>query len=301
MIRIFYMQEGVETNLNLRKELFPSGESKFTLEGFNDLEESSKDKEVVTINWKFEDEGKDFLDLMVLLHSKQIQSFKKKILYIPYLPFMRMDRNNGNKELIVSANAMLDILKGAPVDDILVGTLHSQLNERDYIKEIALENILYEEIAEDLESKGFTVIPVFPDKGAQERQAKLSAKGEATPWLNTMHITADKIRNFETGKIEKITANVPNHTKKLLESNEKTALVIIDDICSYGGTFIGVKEAIQAEVEHYSLHVLCVAHLEEVAFKGKVTDEFDIVLATDSLLQQEIPKTNAKILIAKSI
>lgn len=301
MIKIHYKQESSEVPLELRKELFPSGESKFTLEGLDNLDKSNQTKEKITINWKFENEGTDFLDLMVLLHSEQVQSFKKKVLYIPYLPFMRMDRNNGNKELLVSANAMLDILKDAPVDDILVGTLHSQLNERDYIKEIALENILYEEIAEELESKGFTVIPVFPDKGAQERQAKLLAKGETTPWLSSMYIAADKVRNFETGKIEKITASIPSETKKLLESNEKTALVIIDDICSYGGTFIGVKEAILAEVEHDSLHVLCVAHLEETAFKGKVTDEFDIILATDSLLKQEIPKTNAKILIAKSI
>ena len=301
MIKVYCKKEDSEVPLELRKELFPSGESKFILEGLVDLDKTNQANEKITINWKFENEGVDFLDLMVLLHSEQVQSFKKKVLYIPYLPFMRMDRNNGNKELIVSANAMLDILKGAPVDDILVGTLHSQLNERYYIKEITLENNLYEKIAEDLESKGFTVIPVFPDKGAQERQAKLSAKGETTPWLNTMHITADKIRNFETGKIEKITANVPNHTKNLLESNEKTALVIIDDICSYGGTFIGVKEAIQAEVEHDSLHVLCVAHLEEVAFKGKVTDEFDVVLATDSLLKQEVPETNAEIIIVKTI
>ena len=52
MIQIFYIQEGTETNLNVRKELFPSGESKFTLEGFNDLEESSKDKEVGTVKRK---------------------------------------------------------------------------------------------------------------------------------------------------------------------------------------------------------------------------------------------------------
>lgn len=268
------------TDIQLDKEVFPNGEAKYLLEGISKIESKSN----IKLTWRFKNQGSDFLDLMTIVHSHQFQEFDKKSLYIPYVPFMRMDRNNGDQDLIVSSDAILSVINSMPVDFIYTGTLHSPLNERKFINEIAIENLNYLNIVKPkLEQAGCTPIVVLPDKGSAMRQEKLMDNQEYSLYEEDNIIIADKVRDFDTGKITSIKANIPEEVKELLQSDEQTAIVVIDDICSYGGTFIGVKDAIFKEVEHESYHVLCVAHLEEAALKGKVLDEYDLVVGSNSI------------------
>ncbi len=70
---------------------------------------------------------------------------------------------------------------------------------------------------------------VFPDKGAYKRYGPREG-----------HVVANKIRNITTGKIEKIEIINPD-----LFSNNSKPIMVVDDLCDAGGTFIGLAEEIR--------------------------------------------------------
>lgn len=84
---------------------------------------------------------------------------------------------------------------------------------------------------------------VIPDAGAADRYALISDE-----------IICKKVRDVKTGHILSIEVENPNMIK-----NEKP-LLIIDDLCDGGGTFVGVAEAIH-KIDPYADLNICVNHM----------------------------------------
>lgn len=72
---------------------------------------------------------------------------------------------------------------------------------------------------------------IAPDKGAFDRYVY---------WDRSVVVVADKVRNVDTGKIESIKILNP----ELLTANKKP-LLVCDDLCDGGGTFIGLANEIR--------------------------------------------------------
>ena len=113
---------------------------------------------------------------------------------------------------------------------------------------------------------------VFPDKGAAKRY-------NANDYPNV--IICEKVRDFATGKIKEIKA----HIKKQTTTPEKDApIVIIDDLCSYGGTFVGAIKAIESDLNIKSENNwLIVTHAEEAMMQADIPNTFNKVFSTDSI------------------
>ena len=113
---------------------------------------------------------------------------------------------------------------------------------------------------------------MYPDKGAKDRYS------EQIDYTNI--ITFNKVREFGDGKI--IGIEIENESDAL---KCKTA-IIVDDLCSRGGTFIGaatkLKELGVNRVE------LVITHCEDTIFDGEVLKGtvIDKVYTTSSILNR---------------
>ena len=112
---------------------------------------------------------------------------------------------------------------------------------------------------------------MYPDAGAAKKYG--TVEGVENPIIGNKH------RN-EEGRID---------SYELVNFIEGTKKVIIrDDICSYGGTFVAAaKELRKRGVEEI---VLVVTHCENAILKGEVFEYIDRVFTTDSILTVSHPK-----------
>lgn len=199
-------------------------------------------------------------------------------LYIGYMPYSRMDRvqNPGTafsldvltRMITQMTKSLLNIYILDPHSVVTIEKLNNYrpglAHEIDY--SLAEDVIYYTGI--DTNDAWF----VFPDKGAAKRY-----NYEAYPNV----IICEKVRNFATGKIEGIKAHIHKETK---QPKENAPIIIIDDLCSYGGTFVGAIKAVENDLGIKSKNNwLIVTHAEEAMTKGSVPETFNKVFCTGSI------------------
>ena len=208
--------------------------------------------------------------------------------YLWYLPYSRMDRIKEDEtafSLEIIAN-LINNLKSANKKYTLDAHSDVSLALVRKIKELGKDFSFHNEVikrvlkSEDFDEK---TILVFPDGGARKR---FENKVDLSKVKNI--ITCDKSRDFQTGQIKEIIANFE---KRENTSDDFENIFVIDDLCSYGGTFVGVKEAINKIIkDNKAKYNLIITHCEDVILKGKVLDEYEKVFTTDSLLTISHPK-----------
>ena len=117
---------------------------------------------------------------------------------------------------------------------------------------------------------------VFPDKGAAQRYDY-----EAYPNV----IICEKVRDFATGKIKEIKARIHKQTST---PEQNAPIIIIDDLCSYGGTFVGAIKAIETDLKIKSENNwLIVTHAERAIDIGQVPITFNKIFTTDSIAKPQ--------------
>lgn len=208
--------------------------------------------------------------------------------YFWYLPYSRMDRikEDGTAfSLEIIAN-LINNLKSANKKYTLDAHSDVSLALVRNIKELGKDFSFHNEVikrvlkSEDFDEK---TILVFPDAGARKR---FENKVDLSKVKNI--ITCDKSRDFQTGQIKEIIANFE---KRENQSDDFKNIFVIDDLCSYGGTFVGVKVAINKIIkDNKAKYNLIITHCEDVILKGQVLNEYEKVFTTDSLLTIEHPK-----------
>lgn len=228
------------------------------------------------VYWHYENDESIF-ELFLLddaIHSRgQVYN-----LYIGYMPYSRMDRiqNPGTafsldvltRMITRMTKVILNIYVLDPHSPVTIEKLNSYrpglAHEIDY--SLAEDVITYTGI--NTNDAWF----VFPDKGAAKRY-----NYEAYPNV----IICEKVRNFATGKIEGIKAHIHKETKR---PKENAPIIIIDDLCSYGGTFVGAIKAVENDLSIKSdNNWLIVTHAEEAMTEGSVPETFNKVFCTGSI------------------
>lgn len=190
-------------------------------------------------------------------------------LYIPYLPYARQDRVNNEGEAF-TLKVLCDYINGLGFDTVYTFDNHSDVSTALLNNCINIPNFKFVQEVVDLKRDKYML--VCPDGGAAKKIHKLAKAAGYTREI----IFVDKVRNTSTGKIESIKVQ-PIQT----DITDKT-LVVVDDICSYGGTFLALAAELRKQYTFDTL-ILIVSHFEGVADMELVSKWYKYVFTTNSI------------------
>jgi ribose-phosphate pyrophosphokinase len=251
-------------DVELQFAQFPNGETKMNEDqikgNLRHLENS--------IDLKFESDG-DLIKLMFLKNYLDTLSLSSN-LTISYMPYSRMDRvENGSA---FTLKYITNFINSLLFDSVIVVEPHSDVTPAlldDVTTVFPTSDLL--SMALDLyefdQSRDYLF---FPDGGAAKRYGKV--KG-------FKHLIGNKSRDFETGHITGLDIIGKVDT-------EDFKVIILDDLCSRGGTFILSAEKLK-EIGAKEIY-LVVTHCEETINQGDIlhSNLIDEVLTTDSIIKK---------------
>ena len=153
-------------------------------------------------------------------------------LFIPYFPYSRQDRVCDGGEAF-SLKVVADYINNLGFDSVIVADPHSLVTEAliDNIRVISQFDIFQK--WEDLKVRVFDGLQfVSPDAGSNKKTSEIAGY-----FGHTEFIRADKLRDLTNGKIKEI--------KVYADDLQGRDVIIADDICEKGGTFIGLTKELK--------------------------------------------------------
>ena len=201
----------------------------------------------IGILWRYESDAEYFTIAC-------IRSFYQKnpcYLTMPYLPHARMDRVK-NPEDVFTLKMFCNLINALAFQKVVVWDAHSNVGVAllDRVENMSPKPFI-ENVILNFDNESLALF--FPDEGAQKRY------GEMFP--NIPQAFGIKKRNWETQKIEGLDIVGA-------EAIKGKRVIIIDDICSYGNTFVRAAQALHdAGAEEVNLYV---THCEDAISKGNV-------------------------------
>lgn len=177
--------------------------------------------------------------LMVTDAVRRAQPLAKLVLDMPYVPYARQDRVSNPGESL-SAKVFCDLINAQGYDQVTITDPHSDVvSALLNCVEIVDASSRVQRIVNLADFKdGVTLLA--PDAGARKRVLSIAKQ------VGVSEVAfADKVRDTKTGNITGTT---------FPEVSEENPVLIIDDICDGGRTFIELAKAAQ-EVGNYELHL----------------------------------------------
>lgn len=218
---------------------------------------------IFNIRWCYDDDSELFTLQCLVDYLRDMVSDAKINLHLPYIPNARQDRYVSGK--VFSLKTFCKIINNMNFASVISYDPHSNVSEA--LLDRFNWRLPVPEIPADVEAV------LYPDAGAAKKYQEIYGKYPAQPISKLPVIIGNKHRNTE-GRIDR-------YDLLNFEENVKTIL-IRDDICSYGGTFVSAAKALKERgVEKI---YLMVTHCEGNIFKGEVFDYIDKVITTDSIL-----------------
>ena len=212
--------------------------------------------------WLYDNDSELFTLYCLVRDIQRRMPHSRNILYMPYIPHARQDRNVGGR--LFTLKSFAEIINSLNFSLVVVLDPHSDVST-------ALIDRCLCDYPSGLEDKacGEADAIMFPDAGAAKKY----------PTYGLKSIIGNKHRNTD-GRID---------AYDLLNFEDGIKRVIIrDDICSYGGTFVAAAKALRDRgAEHITL---IVSHCENNIIKGEVFNCIDKVITTDSICTIEHPK-----------
>lgn len=221
----------------------------------------------INVHWLYENDAELFTLICVKRYLDENFCHKAIHLVMPYIPHARMDRVK-NSEDVFTLKYFCEVINSLHFVTVEVRDAHSNVS-------LALLNNVYEEpitdyVRDAINQSGAEAL-FFPDEGAMKRYAGLF---KDMPYTFGM-----KKRDWKTGQIQGLDLVNPENIvgKKVL---------IVDDICSRGGTFYHSAKALHkagaAEVNLYITHCEFTIHEGDLREKGLINQ----IYTTDSILRQ---------------
>lgn len=219
------------------------------------------------IEWYYENDAELFSLICVKRHLDRVYSYSNVILYMPYIPHARMDRVKSDSD-VFTLKYFCEVINSLNFQIVHVHDAHSNVSLA-LLNNVVDEGVdYYVKNAIDL-SKAEALF--FPDEGAMKRYSDR---------FNKPYAFGMKKRDWQTGKI--LGLDIINS-----ENIVGKDVLIVDDICSRGGTFYHSAKALKAAgAKSVSLYV---THLEETVFSGDLPNSnlIDHIYTTKSLFQKE--------------
>lgn len=224
-----------------------------TEKGFIDIGSFFGGSDSERITWCYDSDSEIFTLQCLVDAIRDVKPFSKITLLLPYIPNARQDRKVSGRFFTLKSFAKL--INSMNFYKVEVCDPHSDVSTAliDRVKVLS-------QLKDSVKIEDDTVL-MYPDAGAAK-------KYNATD----KDIIGNKHRNAE-GRIENYELlNFVDGTKNV---------IIIDDICSYGGTFVAAAKALKEKgVERIAL---LVTHCEDNILKGDVFDYISEVYTTDSI------------------
>ena len=224
------------------------------------------------LTWHYEND-REFLALAYLVKHLRHVGFTWIDLYMPYIPNARMDRVK-NTEDVFTLKYFSGLLNGLKIDQVVVLDPHSHVSEalidncyaktpENYIK-MAMSNI-----------DSNNLLMFYPDEGAMKRYSGM---------IECPYAFGIKERDWKTGNI--LDLNVVDNGFSIKHHD----ILIVDDICSRGGTFYhSAKKLKELGAKNIYLYV---THCENTILEGELLTSglIEKVYTTNSIFTKEHEK-----------
>lgn len=205
------------------------------------------------IDWRYEGDHECMLLWHLVHHIRQRAQTEPEInLYLPYVPNARMDRTK-NPDEVFTLKYFAEFLNSLRFSNVRVLDPHSPVTAA-LIDRVRFDNVgnFINKTISILEARGLNPVLCFPDEGAAKRYAPLSDRP---------YTFAIKHRDWRSGNITGLSLTNPD----LVSGHD---VLIVDDICSRGGTFTHTARALrEAGARNIFLYV---THCEKTIFDGTV-------------------------------
>ncbi len=229
------------------------------------------DSNEVDIQWLYE-QDEEMLLFFIVKHLREQFSIQKLTLYMPYIPHARMDRIK-NRQEVFTLKYFCEFINSLRFDKVIVRDAHSNVSLA-LLNNVVQENI--DKNIRDLISKLLDPqrdIVFYPDEGSCKRYSEL---------ISFPCAFGVKKRDWSTGKILGL------EVQGALPTASFNAL-IIDDISSYGGTFLhSAKKLKELGADKIYLYV---THCEKSILNGELIDSgyLEKIYTTKSIYTGEHP------------
>lgn len=240
-------------------ERFSSGELKLKT---NTLMELVANNEVTIIY-----NGEITLFELLIVIDFYNQNKCKVNLILSYLPYQRMDKNNGIE--VCTIQNVANIFNNLNLNNLYICEPHCSLQYFNNAKAIQLVSQIYNiaksEIALNDQDK-----LVFTDKGSYDKYSNLGGNA----------IFFEKHRSISTGLID---------THRIIGSIDGAKkFVIIDDIISTGDTIISCINSLPKDAQIY---IIC-GHFEQNKYNLRLLDipQVQLIYSSNSLTKENLPK-----------
>jgi len=255
---------------------FPNGELSISKKVLDNLGNN------VDIIWKYESDS----EFMTLFYLKNLfdENDIKSYLHIEYMPYSRMDRYNDDYGFTLKwASNFINALRFSwvgilePHSDVtlaLINNSHARSVTDIYVDKIISDITFLED--------NRNVKLFFPDAGAQKRYGSM---------FKIESLVGFKHRDFKTGEIIDL--------KVLEDVTEGDTIIIVDDLCSGGRTFLESAKKLKSMGANKVL--LFITHCENTIYSGDLlkTDFVDHIYTTDSIFKSYNEQKTDKITVFK--
>jgi len=253
---------------------------------------------VVAIEWRFRNNDELIKLGLILNLLGTYDGIDQVDVHIPFMPYSRMDRHEAGYHNPMSLAVVMNILqvydKQAPFEvHYSTDDLHNPAALLDIASHGGMpvhfknRQVMIDQLFDYMESQrtfAKETLVVFPDKGALARydehnddqtdEDSVVAMLKRTSNDQPNIMVGQKTRDFETHKITgyELPAAIPDNIKEI---------VIIDDVISYGGTFIKLIKAIREKTD-LPISILT-SHAEDALWRGDLLAENVPVITSHSL------------------
>lgn len=229
-------------------------------------DEFSCDRGAIKVEWLYENDAELFALICVKKHLDRNFTNPHVVLIMPYIPHARMDRVKSDED-VFTLKYFCEVINSLKFDVVWVRDAHSNVSLAllNNVREMPITNYVLDAIFSAQADVLF-----FPDEGAMKRYS-----GE----FNIPYAFGMKKRDWSTGKIQGL--DIIN-----AEAVAGKNVLIVDDICSRGGTFFYSAKALKAAgAKSVSLYV---THLEKTVILGELDDLIDHIYTTKSIFPEEL-------------
>ena len=217
------------------------------------------DTHIYAVKWNYESDAELFTLICIAKHYND----PTMELYLPYIPHARMDRVKANTD-VFTLKYFCEIINSLNFRRVWVMDAHSNValallnNVKQMHVEDTINDAIYKVTCKIANNCGHnlrkeaekTLVAFYPDEGSMKRYSGM---------INMPYAFGIKKRDWETGKIQGL--NIINGD--LVKGKN---ILIIDDICSRGGTFYHSAKALK-EYTDKDIY-LYITHCEETILNG---------------------------------
>jgi ribose-phosphate pyrophosphokinase len=240
------------------------------------------DARSVELTWDYENDSELASLLMINGHLRE-HGVERIFLNMPYLPNARMDRTENDEE-VFTLKYFCNFINSLKFNGVCIYDAHSRVGTAliDRVIDMTPKNFIIQTlikigaIDESYQIIDDNFILYFPDAGAAKRYSGMF------PTIPFAY--GDKDRDWKTGKI--LGTIVRDNGIDLKGKN----ILIIDDICSKGGTFYYSAKKLK-ELGVHTINLFA-THCENIVLEGQILDSglIEKLYTVDTIFNKEHPK-----------